>query len=232
MSDDRQALSTRHFFDRQAASWSSEYRSGGHMADRAVRFHEAVSRHFSAPGALLDFGCGSGEIAASFADAGWRVTAVDLSSAMIETARQKWPGRAIEWLTLAPSAGLPLIAGSLDLVICSSVLEYVDDPVRPLAEFARVLRPGGWCCATVPDMRHPARQAETARRRIALNPALFVLARLTPWRSTYEYLRLSLNRFSLPEWTALFRAAGLDASVPERCEHPLALIMAQRRGAA
>ena len=232
MSDNRQAASTRHFFDRQAASWSSEYRSGGHMADRVARFYEAASRQFDAPGTLLDFGCGSGEIAASFADAGWRVTAVDLSPAMIETARRQWPGRAIDWLALAPGAGLPLAAGTLDLVICSSVLEYVDDPARLLSEFARVLRPGGWCCATVPDMRHPAREAETPRRRIALNPALFMLARLTPWRSTYEYLRLSINRFTLAEWADLFGAAGLDTSLPERCEHPLALITAQRRASA
>ena len=232
MSDNRQTLSTRRFFDRQAASWSSEYRSGGHMADRAARFRAAAERYFATPGILLDFGCGSGEIAATFAEAGWRVTAGDLSPAMIETARQQWPGRAVEWITLAPGAALPFAEGGFDLVICSSVLEYVGAPARQLAEFARVLRPGGWCCVTVPDMRHSARQAEAPKQRIALNPALFMLARLTPWRSTYEYLRLSINRFTLAEWASLFRAAALEPVVPERCEHPLALITAQRRSAA
>jgi ubiquinone/menaquinone biosynthesis C-methylase UbiE len=232
MSDDRQTLSTRHFFDRQAASWSSEYRSGGHMADRTMRFLDAVSRHCREPGRVLDFGCGSGEIAASLADAGWQVAACDLSATMIETARDKWPGRAIEWVALSPAATLPFPDAGFDLVVCSSVLEYVDDLPGRLAEMARVLRPDGWCCVTVPDMRHPARQAEAPKRRIALNPALFLLARLSPWRSTYEYLRLSINRFALAEWAALFRAAGLEPVIPERCEHPLALITAQRRRAA
>ena len=231
MSNDRQTLSTRHFFDRQAASWPSEYRTGGHMADRTVRFLDAVRRHCPEPGDVLDFGCGSGEIAASLADAGWRVTAADLSAAMIETARSKGSGRAIDFVTLAPGAELPFADGRFDLVVCSSVLEYVDDLPRHLAEMARVLRHGGWCCATVPDMRHPARQAEAAQRRIALNPALFMLARLSPWRSTYEYLRLSINRFALPEWAALFRAAALEPLLPEPCEHPLALVMARRRAA-
>jgi len=59
-----------------------------------------------------------------------------------------------------------------------------------------------------------------------------VLTRLTPWRSTYEYLRLSINRHSLSEWTDLFRSAGFDPVFPERCEHPLALIAAQKRTAS
>jgi len=171
-------------------------------------------------------------VAAALADAGWRVAAGDLSPAMIETARNKWPGRAIEWMTLAPSAKLPFADAGFDLVVCSSVLEYIEDLPSHLAEMARVLRPGGWCCVTVPDMRHRARQAETPKRRIALNPALFMLARLSPWRSTYEYLRLSINRFALADWAALFRAAALEPSLPERCEHPLALIAAQRRHTA
>jgi hypothetical protein len=84
----------------------------------------------------------------------------------------------------------------------------------------------------VPDMRHAARQAETGKRNRALNPLLFPLLRLSPWRSTYEYLRLSINRMPLAEWTALFRAVGLELTAPIDCEHPLALVMARREIAA
>jgi ubiquinone/menaquinone biosynthesis C-methylase UbiE len=231
MSGDNQTLSTRRYFDREAASWANEYRSGGNMADRIARFLDPTLDKFLEPGRVLDLGCGSGEIAAAFADAGWRVTACDLSPRMIETARARWPSKRIEWVVLAPGSKLPFAAERFDLVVCSSVLEYVDNLPAYLAEMARVLRRGGWCCATVPDMRHDARQGEVARRRIALNPLLFRLALMSPWRSTYEYLRLSINRISLREWAALFRAATLDPAIPQDCEHPLALIMAQRRRA-
>jgi ubiquinone/menaquinone biosynthesis C-methylase UbiE len=223
-----QTRSTRLFFDREAASWASEYRSGGHMSDRTARFLDAARDKLAHPGHVLDLGCGSGEIAAAFADAGWRVTACDLSPRMIETARARWPTKRIDWVALAQGDRLPFAAEQFDLLVCSSVLEYVDDLPVYLAEISRVLRPGGWCCATVPDMRHATRQAEAPKRRIALNPLLFGLARLSPWHSTYEYLRLSINRFPLPDWAARFRAAGLKPAAAPGCEHPLALIVAQR----
>jgi ubiquinone/menaquinone biosynthesis C-methylase UbiE len=225
-----QSLSTRRFFDRQAAAWPSQYRDGGSMSDRVARFLGAARQLANEPGEALDLGCGSGEIAAAFAEAGWRVTGCDPSPAMIVTARANWPGRPVDWVTLTQGRPLPLPNARFDLVVVSSVLEYVDDLPTMLAEIARVLRPGGFLLATVPDMDHPARRAEEGKRRIALNPLLLALARFTPWRSSYEYLSLSINRLPLGDWAALLRAAGLAPSLPESGQHPLALITAERHG--
>lgn len=47
--------------------------------------------------------------------------------------------------------------GSFDGVICSHVLEHVDDDIAAMREFGRVLRPGGWALLNVPH--EPGREA-------------------------------------------------------------------------
>jgi SAM-dependent methyltransferase len=45
---------------------------------------------------------------------------------------------------------IPFPEGSFDSVMCTEVLEHVEDPARLIAEMLRVLRPGGTLLATVP----------------------------------------------------------------------------------
>ena len=40
---------------------------------------------------------------------------------------------------------------SLDVVLCMSVIEHLDHPQDTIAEFHRVLRPGGTCAINVPS---------------------------------------------------------------------------------
>ena len=51
------------------------------------------------------------------------------------------------------SAGLPFQASAFDAVACLSTLQYADDPRLVLAEFNRVLRPGGQLALVLPNMR-------------------------------------------------------------------------------
>lgn len=45
---------------------------------------------------------------------------------------------------------LPFADGSVDAIICSAVLEHVEDPFKAVSEIHRVLKSGGFCFVYVP----------------------------------------------------------------------------------
>jgi len=50
----------------------------------------------------------------------------------------------------ADITALPFEDGTFDAILCSHVLEHVDDDRSAMSELARVLRPGGWLLVLVP----------------------------------------------------------------------------------
>jgi S-adenosylmethionine-dependent methyltransferase len=95
---------------------------------------------------IVDAGGGTGGFAVPLASLGHHVTVVDpspdsLAAAQRRAAEQNVPLRAVQ----GDAADLAGLAGkqSADLVLCHSVLEYVDSPPAAMAAIAAVLRPGG-----------------------------------------------------------------------------------------
>jgi SAM-dependent methyltransferase len=97
----------------------------------------------AANGRVLDYGCGPGRLAYLIAKAGYRVRAVDTSSAMVAHARQlDCDGLDLQFETIA-AAGDVLRPASYDVIVCSSVIEYVVDPGELLGAFHQALaKPG------------------------------------------------------------------------------------------
>jgi SAM-dependent methyltransferase len=119
--------------------WASTYDGPNSAFDLDEPFIKEVVGGLPA-GDALDAACGTGRIAALLAARGHRVRGVDGSPDMLARARERVPDA--EFLP-GELAALPLPDACVDLVVCSLALTHVPalDPV--LAEFARVLRPGG-----------------------------------------------------------------------------------------
>jgi len=95
---------------------------------------------------IVDAGGGTGGFAVPLASLGHSVTVIDpspdsLAAAQRRAAEQNVPLRAVQ----GEAADLAALAGaqSADLVLCHSVLEYVDSPPAAMAAIAAALRPGG-----------------------------------------------------------------------------------------
>jgi ubiquinone/menaquinone biosynthesis C-methylase UbiE len=102
------------------------------------------------PQLVVDVATGTGS-AALAALAPQRLVAVDVSPRMIEKAVAKAatadPDGRIEW-RVAPAAPLDLPDGAADVVSCASALHLIG--AGALAEWRRVLRPGGRVAFSIP----------------------------------------------------------------------------------
>jgi SAM-dependent methyltransferase len=91
-------------------------------------------------GVALDAACGTGRHAAYLKTLGHKVIGVDSSPGMLTKARLKVPDAEFHEADLHQ---LPVPDDHVDVVVCCLALEHVPDLAPVLAEFVRVLRPGG-----------------------------------------------------------------------------------------
>ena len=86
---------------------------------------------------VLDVGCGTGEFLAILSESGAIPTGVDPADGMVELAKEH--GDAV----VGEAEHLPFEAASFDVVTAFNAFQFADDPINALAEFSRVLVPGG-----------------------------------------------------------------------------------------
>jgi demethylmenaquinone methyltransferase/2-methoxy-6-polyprenyl-1,4-benzoquinol methylase len=99
---------------------------------------------------VLDVACGTGDLSEAFARAGAaRVIGLDFTREMLDIAEHKaqrrpanWRANTIEYIQ-GDAQQLPFADASVDIVSIAFGIRNVLEPQRALAEFARVLRPGG-----------------------------------------------------------------------------------------
>lgn len=98
------------------------------------------------PGDVLEIACGTGLVTRRLRarlDPSVRLTATDLSEAMLDYARGKLADRkGIEWRE-ADALKLPFADGAFGAVVCAFGVMFVPDKKAAFREARRVLRPGG-----------------------------------------------------------------------------------------
>jgi SAM-dependent methyltransferase len=129
-------------------------------AERYDRFMGRYSRHLApqmadlagvAPGQrVLDVGCGPGALTSVLVArvGAANVVAVDPSAPFVEAARNRHPGATV---LQASAEELPFDDRAFDVAIAQLVVHFMTDPVRGIAEMARVTRRDGVVAACVWD---------------------------------------------------------------------------------
>ncbi len=120
-------------------------RFGVWLSARRLRRHARFARQ-----RVADFGCGyHAAFARTVVEEAEHVTLVDVALAQDLKLHPKITaveGRLPEALVEVPD-------GSVDVLLCVSVLEHLWEPLRALVEFRRILAPGGVCMLNVPSWR-------------------------------------------------------------------------------
>ena len=92
--------------------------------------------------AVLEVGCGTGQLTEPLARSGFRLTAIDIGPSMIAAARRHLAGAEVSFQATSFEE-LDAVDASFDLVISSAAFHWIDPEVA-FSKSARLLRPGGW----------------------------------------------------------------------------------------
>jgi ubiquinone/menaquinone biosynthesis C-methylase UbiE len=86
---------------------------------------------------LLDVAVGTGLVSRHLAPHVGRIVGLDINRAMVEQARD-----AVDELVISPAETMPFDDDSFDLIVCRQGIQFMELEAA-LAEFVRVLKPGG-----------------------------------------------------------------------------------------
>ena len=115
---------------------------------------DAISKNIPAGETILDVGCGNGIISRALGKMGYRVTGIDSSEKTIEVAQSSNNFPNVQFIVVAAGELAPQ-AGKYAAVICSEVLEHLDDPASLLMILKNSLKDNGILLVTVPNGKGP-----------------------------------------------------------------------------
>lgn len=115
---------------------------------------KASSKLLAQAGRTLDAACGTGNLIAHFASSGRKLKGsylgIDFSDEMLAAAGTKTHGMKVRFAKADLNARLDLPDNHFDQIASINTLYAVEKPEQTLAEFVRILKPGGLIVAVIP----------------------------------------------------------------------------------
>ena len=163
---------------------------------------------------ILDVACGTGDSTIAIAKAmepGGRVTGIDISAGMMEPLMRKAAHEGVHdriKLLQADALQMPFEADSFHRVTCAFGIRNFEDRKKGLAEFLRVLKPGGK--AVILELGIPDKPFIKTLYDIYFRHILPIIGGIISGnRAAYRYLPESVYAFPRPEtFCAMMERAG------------------------
>lgn len=164
-----------------AADFDSKYTASPAFRERLAVWDALIARHCPENADVLDAGCGSGALAALAAPRAQSFLGFDGSAEMVALAKARVGERANVRFAQASMGDSAVLDGrSFDLILSSSVLEYIADWQGALGWLAAALRPGGILVFSTPNPASLYRKAERAAFALTRRPTYYEHVRSAP----------------------------------------------------
>jgi ubiquinone/menaquinone biosynthesis C-methylase UbiE len=135
----------RHHWDGRASTFDDETGHGLFSDEQRQAWLDLLARLAGrAPQRVLDVGCGTGFLTLMLAELGHDVTGIDLSPQMIDRARRKAEQASLQIdFRIGDAVAIDSADETYELVVARHLIWTLPNPQRGVAEWLRVLRPGG-----------------------------------------------------------------------------------------
>jgi SAM-dependent methyltransferase len=198
------------------STYYPETRFGGFTTvDGTIAFYARVNALIEPDSVVIDFGCGRGQYQDDpvpwrrnlriLRNKAKRVIGLDVDSAATTNPYID------EYLEMGPRGVWPIADGSIDLVVCDSVIEHLDNPDDFFGEARRVLRAGtGYLAIRTPNALS---YVGVAQRLIPNRHHSRVLTRVQESRRPEDVFRTVYRCNTIPRLRRKLTEYGFDAVV-------------------
>ena len=136
---------------RYGEDWSTRYLHG----QRVNYLAGIIGKHLKCAKTALDVGCGGGVYTALLAAKNILTVGIDVSKEALQATRawvnSEGTSESVQLINCSAEF-LPFRKESFDLMVCSEVIEHLDNPRRGIEEISRVLNNEGDIILTVPNV--------------------------------------------------------------------------------
>jgi 2-polyprenyl-3-methyl-5-hydroxy-6-metoxy-1,4-benzoquinol methylase len=159
-----------------AIDFNANYHRRSNFQERFTVFSELIRTYSGSRKRVIDLGCGGGVFSLYAAQFNAHVTGIDGSDAMISIGKRKLEAGKFKNVDFAVKDITALTSAEVttaDLIICSSVLEYLDDLPKAIAVIDGLLNAGGTLIVSMPNKSSIYRKLEKIAFRLFRKPRYY-----------------------------------------------------------
>ena len=204
-----------------ATEFDKKYEDKPNFIERYTVWKYYIDKYSDSGNCVLDVGCGSGVFSFYLAKKNRKVIAMDASDEMLEICKAKKKRHAsknVEILKCDINRLCDFVSIRSSLIVCSSVLEYLEDMQSVIDSFSLLLEKGGILLFSIPNKSSIYRKMESVAYRITGYPKYYryvknvcTLAEVSDLLKKHGYIPMEHEYFgSTPLLSKIFSKFGLS----------------------